>query len=198
MSQGESRTPAATSPLVALGSNEERLFGGAKAIVEQAIVALGQAGVPVLAQSRLYATPCFPAGSGPDFVNAVVRLESRLPPADLLALLHMLEAKFRRVREKRWGPRTLDLDLLAVGGTILPDKVTQRYWMDLPVGRQLREAPEALILPHPRLQDRAFVLIPLADVAPDWRHPGTGKTVADMVAALPSAEKTEIRPIEPV
>ncbi len=197
MLQEESRGVPKTLPIVALGSNERDQFGGARAIVKQAIAALGRADLPVVAQSRLYATPCFPAGSGPDFVNAVVQVDSRLSPEALLARLHALEAEFRRVREKRWGPRTLDLDLLAMGDMVLPDETTQRHWANLPLARQMEEAPARLILPHPRLQDRAFVLIPMADIAPNWRHPVTGNTVTGMLAALPAAEKAAIVPIEP-
>jgi len=183
-------------PLVAIGSNEEYQFGGAVAIVKAAIIALGLAGLPVRSVSRLYRTPCFPAGYGPDFINATVGLSSDLPAQEILKRLHEVEDEYRRGREKRWGPRTLDLDLLAIGGQILPNKDKLRHWMELPIESQLQSAPDQLILPHPRLQDRSFVLIPLSEIAPDWEHPVTGKTVTEMVNELPEVDKTAITPIE--
>ena len=198
MLQEESGSFLNTLPLVAIGSNEQEAFGGARAIVTAALRALEAAGLPVRAASGLFATPCFPAGFGPDFVNAVALVETTLAPAAILTRLHAVEADFRRKREKRWGPRTLDLDLVSVGATILPDRATQRYWMDLPAEQQRKQVPEQLILPHPRLQDRAFVLIPMARLVPEWKHPVTGNTVNQMVAALPEAEKAAIRPLAPL
>ena len=100
-----------------------------------------------------------------------------------------------RVRTQRWGQRVIDLDLLAAGDRVLPDPATQRHWMDLPEDQQRRLAPDTLILPHPRLHQRAFVLVPLADVAPDWVHPVLGQSVAQMRDALDPAEVAQIRPL---
>ena len=149
-----------------------------------------------LSTSRIYATPCFPAGAGPDYVNAALSapIPADLGPDGVLALLHRIEDKHGRHRETRWGMRTLDLDLIAFGQMVLPDPATHHHWRELPTDDQRRLAPDRLILPHPRLQDRAFVLIPLCDVAPDWPHPLTGLNIAQMAAALPASDRAEVIP----
>ncbi len=148
-----------------------------------------------MARSRLFRTPAWPPGSGPDFANAVVWLWAPVPPVRLLARLHAIEARAGRIRGTRWAARVLDLDLLASGGRVWPDRATQAAWRALPPERQMREAPKGLILPHPRLQDRAFVLVPLRDIAPEWRHPVTGRRVTEMAARLSAAELMQIRPV---
>jgi 2-amino-4-hydroxy-6-hydroxymethyldihydropteridine diphosphokinase len=159
--------------------------------LQSALASLVANGHSIVAVSRFYQTPCFPAGAGPDYVNAacILRFSAEFSPQSVLNALHKVEDTYGRRREQRWGMRTLDLDLVALGDSVLPDAQTQAGWRDLPLDQQLRAAPDQLILPHPRLQDRAFVLVPLADVAPDWRHPLLGMTVTDMVAGLPAAER---------
>ena len=183
--------------LVALGANLP--FGGEppQATLRQALKALSEEGLGVVAVSPFYATPCFPAGAGPDYVNAAAVLDAggESDLASILDRLHRVEARFGRVRETRWGMRTLDLDLLAVGDSVLPDAQTQDGWRDLPAEMQVQRVPDRLILPHPRLQDRAFVLVPLADVAPDWVHPRTGLTVRQMLEALPEADREAVKPL---
>jgi 2-amino-4-hydroxy-6-hydroxymethyldihydropteridine diphosphokinase len=146
----------------------------------------------VTARSHLYRTPAFPPGSGPDFANALVQVRTALAPETVLILLHEIEAAYGRVRDQRWGPRSLDLDLIALGDVILPDADTHAGWRALPSEVQGSRVPDRLILPHPRVQDRAFVLIPLRDAVPDWHHPVTGQSVAEMVAALPEADRQSV------
>lgn len=146
-------------------------------------------------QSRLYRTPCFPVGAGPDFINAVIDLDLSGAPETILDRLHRIEAEFGRSRARRWGARTLDLDLLAFGDAVLPDVATFSFWRDLAVIQQETTAPDRLIVPHPRLQDRAFVLVPLHDVAPDWRHPVSQLDARAMLARLDPEEIAQIRPL---
>ncbi len=117
------------------------------------------------ARSRWYRSPAWPPSSQPDYVNGVVRLEGEADPLALLHGLHRLEADAGRVRSVANAARTLDLDLLAMDSLVL-DAL-------------------ALVLPHPRMAERAFVLAPLCDVAPDWRHPALKRTAAQLFAALP-------------
>lgn len=183
--------------LVAFGANLDFGKMSPKVTILSAVAELAGLGMPLFKLSNLYQTPCFPAGAGPDYVNAaaVVTLRHNQSAADVLASLHKIETKFGRQRLQRWGMRTLDIDLLAIGESILPNLATYQHWQSLPPEDQRRTAPDQLILPHPRLADRAFVLVPLNDVAPDWRHPVSGHTVAQMLAALPAADRAEVIPL---
>jgi 2-amino-4-hydroxy-6-hydroxymethyldihydropteridine diphosphokinase len=145
---------------IAVGSN----LGDSLRILQDALKILAETpGVTLQAQSSWYQTA--PVGPPqPDYINGCALLEVQLTPQELLKTLQNIEAKFGRVRKERWGPRTLDLDFLLFDDLIL-------------------EAP-TLQLPHPRMTERAFVLVPLAEIAPDWIEPVSRKAIAQLVQGV--------------
>jgi 2-amino-4-hydroxy-6-hydroxymethyldihydropteridine diphosphokinase len=154
--------------LVALGANlPHSVHGAPRATLEAALAALERRGIRVLARSRFYETAPVPVSDQPWFVNAVVAVATALPPKALLAELHAVEAEFGRIRREVNAPRVLDLDLLAYDGRVVAEGTSGPH------------------LPHPRLHQRGFVLYPLRDVAPGWRHPVLGRTVDELIADLP-------------
>lgn len=183
--------------LVAAGGNLPLSGDSPELTLLRAFQRVASMGINGLVASRLYRTPCFPPGAGPDYVNAAFAAEvpGDMTPEAVLSLLHEVEAEMGRTRDTRWGMRTLDLDLIACGDAVLPDAATQDHWRALSQETQRTAAPDRLILPHPRVQDRAFVLVPLADVAPDWRHPRLNMTVAQMLAALPAQDRDDVVPL---
>jgi 2-amino-4-hydroxy-6-hydroxymethyldihydropteridine diphosphokinase len=179
--------------LVAAGSNLPNGDISPLETVRHAQISLEQRGWRPLRVSSYYQNPAWPPGAGaPDYVNAVLRVAGEGGPERLLADLHAIEAAAGRTRGARDQSRTLDLDLLAWGELVLPDAATAGRWVDAK-GDDRRAMPDRLILPHPRMHERAFVLVPLAEVAPDWRHPILGKTAADLRDALPGAALAGLR-----
>jgi 2-amino-4-hydroxy-6-hydroxymethyldihydropteridine diphosphokinase len=191
------QNPQDAPALIALGANLPFKGDNPADTLRQAVKALSEEGLAIRAVSRFYATPCHPAGAGPDYVNAALAADCGRPDdlTSIMDLLHAVEARFGRKRVQRWGMRTLDIDLLAMGDSVLPDARTQDSWRELAPEVQLQHVPNQLILPHPRLQDRAFVLVPLADIAPDWVHPRTGQSVREMLDALPKADRDAVKPL---
>ena len=181
--------------LLALGANLSSFFGPPDVTICLAMKKMAKAGLADISISRLFTTPAYPAGSGPDYVNAAVSCTSQLSPIEILAAMQEIETHFGRERGQRWGARSLDIDLLAVGADILPDEMTFRHWLEMPQPDQMKTVPADLILPHPRMHERGFVLAPLAEVAPNWRHPVLGKTVAEMQGDLPADALRAIKPI---
>jgi len=181
--------------IISLGSNQQMAGASPQLVVEQAIEALHVRGAVIRKISRFYETPCFPVGTGPEFINAACLLETTWSPSEALDKLHAIEKEFGRKRTQRWGQRTLDLDLIAVKDVVCPNLQTHKKWRNLDPGRQMTEAPTELIVPHPRMQDRAFVLIPMKDIVPNWVHPILDLSVDQMLDALPQSEKVAIKPL---
>ncbi len=159
--------------LIALGSNlVTRAFDTSQKLLEDAIKSLEKRHIHIAKRSSWYRSAPVPASDQPWFVNGVAQATSTLGPRALLGALHAVESDYGRMRSRRNESRTLDLDLLAYDDQVINET-------------------GGLVLPHPRLQERAFVLLPLAEVAPQWRHPVTGLTAAEMLASLPPGQEVE-------
>ena len=156
--------------LIGIGSNlPHRGAGTPLELCEAALAELERRGVAIRRRSRWYASAPVPASGQPDFVNGVAAVATALDPPDLLAALHDVEAAFGRTRSVANAARTLDLDLLA--------------YRDL-----VRAGGSPPLVPHPRMTERAFVLLPLREVAPRWRHPADGRGIDDLVRQLPGGQ----------
>lgn len=164
---------SAAPAFIALGTNMPFDGVSGAALLAQAAAALEEAGFQIRARSSVWQTEAWPHGSGqPDYFNAVVELDPRgASPQLLYEGLREIEARFGRERRERWASRTLDLDIVAIGDLV--------------------GTFGALTIPHPRMQERAFVLAPLAEIAPGWRHPVFGRSAAEFLAALPTQSRFE-------
>ncbi len=149
--------------IVALGSNLPGDHPSSEALLEAALSLFPQAGLPLLARSRWWSSAAWPDPKGNEYRNGVAIVETNQPASEVLEALFAIERSFGRIRELPNAPRTLDLDLIAYG--------------------RANTAETGLILPHPRAHERMFVMGPLAEIAPDWRHPLSGQTAIVLAAA---------------
>lgn len=164
--------------LIALGSNlVSARFGSSQDLLESSLKALEKRDIQVVRCSSWYRSAPVPPSDQPWFVNGAAQVRASLAPKALLQALHDVESEYGRMRLRRNDSRTLDLDLLAYDEEIVNE-------------------PGGLVLPHPRLQERAFVLLPLAEIAPRWRHPVTGLTPTEMLALLAPGQEVEKIPEE--
>jgi 2-amino-4-hydroxy-6-hydroxymethyldihydropteridine diphosphokinase len=151
--------------LIALGANLPSYAGTPAATLRAVLGTLPQRNVAVETVSGLYKSAAWPDPNDPEFLNAVASIATDLAPRDLLAVLKGIERDFGRQSAERNAPRPLDVDILDYEGRVEPGNPT---------------------LPHPRMHERAFVLIPLCDVAPFWRHPVSGLSVDALIESLPA------------
>jgi 2-amino-4-hydroxy-6-hydroxymethyldihydropteridine diphosphokinase len=161
---------------IGLGANlPHRQFGLPQATLEHVLSLMPALGLTIIRRSSWYESAPVPVSDQPWYVNGVARVATDLSPRETLARLHRIEADLGRARGELNAARSVDLDILSFGNMIL-------------------EGPEPPIVPHPRMADRAFVLLPLAEIAPDWRHPITDVPISELVRRLPRDQVT--RPLQ--
>ena len=162
--------------LIAFGANLPSRVGEPAQTICAARATLAENFIVIRRMSSLYETPAWPDPADPRFVNAVAVAETTLDPGDVMRRLHETETAYGRTRSVANAPRSLDLDLLDYDNRI-------------------EEGPPAI--PHPRMERRAFVIVPLAEVAPGWRHPVSGRSAAELAAALSAEDRGAIRRLGP-
>jgi 2-amino-4-hydroxy-6-hydroxymethyldihydropteridine diphosphokinase len=165
MPGSQTRSPWDDAVVIAIGSNLGGEAGSSLDIVEAALVRLAAVGLRPVARSSWWRSAAWPDPTQPDYINGVAIVETSASAPQVLRSLHQLEVEFGRNRQARNAARTLDLDLVAYG-------------------REVSDT-QALILPHPRAAERRFVMGPLAQIAPAWRHPLTGETAAALARSAP-------------
>lgn len=158
--------------LVGLGSNSLGPWGTPAETITRALRELQDAGVTVISVSPYYRTAAMGRARQPAYVNAAAAIDTALPPEALLRVLKAIERASGRRGGSPWGPRTLDIDILDYKGLV-------RHWRGKHP-RFARAGPRPLVLPHPWIEKRPFVLRPLLDVAPFWRHPVTRRSAQEV------------------
>ena len=167
-----SQLPAAGKVLVGLGANCPGAWGTPAETIAQALGEIERRNIAVLAVSPFYQTAAVGSARQPPYVNAVALLDTTLPPEALLRVVKEIERRSGRRGGRPWGPRSLDIDIVDYGGLV-------RHWRGgLPLFQRAGARP--LILPHPLAHQRPFVLKPLLDIAPDWRHPALNVSARDL------------------
>ena len=183
--------------VVVLGSNLSSEFGNSAETLKKCVDEIrSNPDIESLSESNWYISSSFLNKREPRYVNVGIRFSASLEPIELLNFTSGLENKYGRKRQRRWGPRTCDIDILLCDQLILPNKLNFNKWLNLDLSDQIRLVPNELILPHPRLQERVFFLKPLNDLKPDWIHPFLNMNAKEMLDSLPPYELENIQDLK--
>ena len=181
---------------IALGSNLETQNLSRLETINTALRCFSQFSINLIQVSSFWESRSYPDLSQPNFINAVSAVHSELNPYQILHKLKTIEKKMGRKNKTRWENRVLDLDIIGSGSIILPNKFVFNKWLKMPLQKQIKNQPDELILPHPRIQDRLFVLQPLSEVDPHWTHPVLNKTPLELINRKGWGEKNFLKKIE--
>ena len=163
-----------------LGSNLPSKYGDRFTNINLAVSYLEGYGIKVIKKSSFYETPSYPNKENPKFINAVILVETILPPIDLMSVLIFIEERLERKRGKKYDPRTCDLDIIDYNSQIL----------------NLRYNNLELTVPHKELTSRNFILFPLQEISPTWKHPKTKEIVSVLLQKLSEEDKNSILKID--
>ena len=166
---------------IALGSNLETENMNRLEILNKALEYFPMFSISLVKVSSFWESKSYPNKNQPNFINAVSEVQSILNPHQTLCSLKKIEIILGRKVNSRWGSRVLDLDILASGSLILPNLRIFNRWLKMPLQHQIQNQPNQLILPHPRIQDRLFVLKPLSEIDPKWIHPVLNKKPYELI-----------------
>ena len=161
---------------LALGSNLSSSFGDRFVNINLTITYLESYGIQIIRKSDFYETHSYPDKEDPKFINVVISVKTHLPPVDLMSVLLFIEKKLERKRNKKNEPRTCDIDIIDYNNQVLDFKYKNLN----------------LTVPHKKLIFRNFVLLPLQEIAPEWKHPITKKNITTLIDKLPEEDKKSI------
>ena len=181
-----------TSCLISFGANIPGPLGCPAETLNLAFKEFQQQELLILKKSQIYSSLAFPDPKKPVYLNGCLQILVSCSPDDVLHRLKAIEKKMGRQTNHRWGPRICDLDLLSFESKVIPSPDVFNHWYKMPLKNQILEKPDELLLPHPRIQDRAFVLKPLLDVAAGWMHPVHKLTVQEMFNFLTKEERDSV------
>ena len=159
--------------ILGLGSNLSSSFGDRFKNIELALSALNNYGIIVIKRSSFYETPSFPNNKNPKFINIIVEVITKLPPVDLASVLIFIEESLERTRSVKNDPRTCDIDIIDYANNVMSFKYKNHDF----------------VVPHEKLTFRNFVLYPLQEIKPEWKHPETKKSISTLIDELPLKDK---------
>jgi len=162
--------------ILGIGSNLSSSYGNRFNNVDAAIKYLELYGIKLISKSSYYETPSYPDKNNPKFINIVISVETKLPPEDLASVLLFVEKKLERKRINKNDPRTCDIDIIDYNNQVLEFK-----YLDFD-----------FFVPHKEISSRNFVLIPLNEIMPAWKHPKTDSSIINLINKLPKEEKNSI------
>ena len=161
--------------VIALGANLDSKFGSPLQTLAAAKLAIEQRGIKILKSSRTWLTAPVPVSDQPWYHNGVIAVHTLMQPGALLTVLHEIELDFGRIRHEKNAPRVLDLDLISYNDVSISNC----------------DGDGGMTLPHPEMHKRAFVLLPLADIAQEWVHPVSGQSLVSLICALPDGQSAK-------
>ena len=184
-----------TKCLISCGANIAGPFGEPLETLKIVLEELRIRKIEVIGKSKFYSSLAFPNPQEPKYLNRCLEITVDFRADDVLTLLKQIEVKMGRREGTRWGSRSCDLDLLSFANQISPSSEVFNFWYKMPLEEQIIAKPNILLLPHPRLQDRAFVLKPLMEFAAEWTHPVLNASVKEMYHALSKEDQDSVKPI---